>query len=272
MDFFNRAFQRSLVFFAGVIILWFVLTQIYGRLDDQLPLVIAIFITYLISAYVILPRFIFLSVFLLNRGKIPRMTRDTGGLYADPVNIILSGTIVDLNNAFCMIGWNKADSLNLKNSWKMIQSIIFNRSYYNAPFSSLYLFGRKQDLGYQKNISKSPKKRHHVRFWAAKSAPTEELEDILFWFKKHNVDTLASQVWVGSASEDIGIGIKWLTYQITHRTNKDVDKERDYILGQLRKNGLIKNERIIDRFEEVGGKYLSDGNIIWAELKPYNAK
>ena len=35
--------------------------------------------------------------------------------------------------------------------------------------SILYLFGRGQDIGFQKAIDNSPRKRHHIRFWALKS-------------------------------------------------------------------------------------------------------
>ena len=44
--------------------------------------------------------------------------------------------------------------------------IAFNSPYPTAPFSTLYLFARGQDVGFQKAIDSSPRKRHHVRFWA----------------------------------------------------------------------------------------------------------
>jgi hypothetical protein len=51
-------------------------------------------------------------------------------------------------------------------SWRMIRAFVLNSPYPTAPFSTLYLFGRGQDIGFQKAIDNSPRNRHHVRFWA----------------------------------------------------------------------------------------------------------
>ena len=40
--------------------------------------------------------------------------------------------------------------------------------------SQLYLFGRGQDIGFQKAIDDSPRKRHHIRFWALALPHAEE--------------------------------------------------------------------------------------------------
>jgi hypothetical protein len=47
-----------------------------------------------------------------------------------------------------------------------MRAFLLNSSYPSAPFSALYLFGRGQDIGFQQAINNSPRKRHHVRFWA----------------------------------------------------------------------------------------------------------
>ena len=48
----------------------------------------------------------------------------------------------------------------------MTQAFVLNAPYPTAPFSTLYLFGRPQDVGFQEPIDDSPRKRHHIRFWA----------------------------------------------------------------------------------------------------------
>ena len=48
----------------------------------------------------------------------------------------------------------------------MIRAFVFNSPYPTAPFSTLYLFGRGQDVGFQKAIDNSPRKRNHIRFWS----------------------------------------------------------------------------------------------------------
>jgi hypothetical protein len=84
------------------------------------------------------------------------MTREFEGFYADSVNIVLKETITDLEQAFLAIGWDKADSLSCKSAYGMIKNFILNRPYEKAPFSGLYLFGRRQDVGFQEAIGTRP--------------------------------------------------------------------------------------------------------------------
>jgi LssY C-terminus len=72
--------------------------------------------------------------------------------------------------------------LGFANSWRMVRAFIFNSPYPAAPFSTLYLFGRGQDIGFLKAIDNSPRKRHHIRFWALSLASAEEtLGTSSFW-------------------------------------------------------------------------------------------
>src|SRR4051794_24579999 len=67
--------------------------------------------------------------------------------------------------SFAATGWSQADKLDLTSSARMVFAFVFGRSYSTAPFSTLYLFGRGQDIGFEKAIDNSPRRRHHVRFW-----------------------------------------------------------------------------------------------------------
>lgn len=272
MGFLIRSFQRVLIFIISVGVIWFIVTQVFKRLDQRLPLFVALILTYIVSAYFILPQIIRFSVMVTRRGRIPRVTRASDGLLADPVNIILEGTMEELSSAFIAMGWRKADNLTPRTGWKMIKCFVLNQPYPEAPFSPLYLFGRKQDLGFQENIGNSPRKRNHIRLWAANIDPREEISDIVYWLKKHPVDISASYFWAGAASEDLGFGLSKLTYQISHRTNNNVDKERDHILESLRRCGRIREEYYIEAGGLVAGKYISDGKILWAKIGPPSQK
>jgi hypothetical protein len=266
MGFITRWVQRIFIFCVSLGVLWFIVTQIFDRFEDRMPLFLALILTYFVSAYIFVPQIIRFTVMILRRGHIPHMTRALDGLPADPVNIILIGTPEELLSAFAAAGWHKADSLTLQSAGKMIGSLVFNRPYLQAPFSNLYLFGRNQDYGFQQAVGNSARKRHHIRFWAANIDPQTEIGNLRYWIKKHPVDPKVSTIWVGAGSEDIGLGLKKLSYQISHRTHKEIDNERDYIIDCLRKNGSIQDERPIDTGELVAGKYVSDGKIIWAKL------
>ncbi len=81
-----------------------------------------------------------------------------------------------LASAFKAMGWTQADALGLASSWRMAKAFVLNRPYPAAPFSTLYLFGRGQDVGFQCAIDNSPRKRHHVRFWGC---PLDRSEDAI---------------------------------------------------------------------------------------------
>src|SRR4029077_20699624 len=110
---------------------------------------------------------------ILKRRHVPRYTMTGDGLPGDPINLVLIGTRQQLQAAFAAAGWATADRLRLKSSWRMCRAFVLKSPYPPAPFSTLYLFGRGQDVGFQKAIDNSPRKRHHIRFWALSLAYAE---------------------------------------------------------------------------------------------------
>jgi hypothetical protein len=266
MDFLARWFQRIIIGAIALLAIWLIVTQVFERLNERLPLFIALALTYVLSAYIILPRIVQIGLFIARRGRIPQVTRTADGMPADPVNIILIGSGENLIKAFEKAGWVRAEPLSFKTAWKMATAYTFNRPYPDAPFSSYYLFGRRQDYGFQEPIGRSPRSRHHIRFWAANLDPDADPADFKYWTKKHTVDPMMPLIWVGAGTEDLGIGLSALTYQVTHRTNKYVDEERDYIFEALRSVSAVTDERYVESNREVEGKYVSDGRILTATL------
>ncbi|MGY4308052.1 hypothetical protein ACVIJ6_005295 [Bradyrhizobium sp. USDA 4369] len=68
---------------------------------------------------------------------------------------MLVGTLQQLRSAIAGIGRSKADQLGLSSSWGLVRAFVLNSPYPTAPFSTLYLFGRAQDIGFQKAIDNS---------------------------------------------------------------------------------------------------------------------
>ena len=161
----KRLLRRIVVLGLGILTVWLI-AFVFRFTDSRLPTVLALAITYGVAAYIILPRIVRMSLKVLQRKRVPRFTITGDGLPGDPVNLVLTGTLQQLNAAFKLAGWSQADRLGLASSWRMIRSFVFNSPYPTAPFSTLYLFGRGQDVGFQKAIDNSPRKRHHIRFWA----------------------------------------------------------------------------------------------------------
>ncbi len=267
MRFFIRLIERIFIFSLSAFLFWFIANNIFDRLEQKIPFFFSLILTYIITAYFIYPKIVNFIYMISRRGRIPRVTKAIDGLPADIVNIILVGTKKDLITAFSKIGWCQADKLTIKNNWKIIKGFVLNTPYINAPFSKLYLFGRMQDIGFQENIGNSPRKRNHIRFWAANIDPRKNVGDFRYWFKKHTVDVSEQNYWVGAGSEDLGLGLTKFTYQISHRTNKYIDKQRDYIFDLLKKHNCVYGEHFISPGEIVAGKYISDGRILFAEIE-----
>ncbi|WP_238297753.1 LssY C-terminal domain-containing protein, partial [Methylobacterium soli] len=193
------------------------------------------------------------------------------GLPGDPVNIALIGTSEALRSAFLRAGWTQADPLGIGSSWRMACAFILNRPYPGAPFSTLYLFDRGQDVGFQRPIGDSPRKRHHVRFWGI---PIERAEDTLdtaaFWLASHPPIGAERALWIGAATKDVGISLTRLSFQITHATDADTDAERAFLVGELTEHGGIGPVRYHRPGERLSigtvNRYVSDGLVAVADL------
>jgi hypothetical protein len=159
-----RLIRRLIVAGLGVLSVWLIVFVVYRTADNRLPWTLAVAVTYALAAYVILPRAVRIGLKILQRQRVPRYTITGDGLPGDPVNLVLVGTLSQLRAAFTRAGWAEADKLTLRSSWRMVRCFLLNSPYRTAPFSTLYLFGRGQDIGFQKAIGDSPRKRHHIRF------------------------------------------------------------------------------------------------------------
>ena len=235
----KRLLQRLLILGLGILSVWLIVFVVFEFADRRLPWFLALGLTYGIAAYIILPRAVRMGLKVLQRKSVPSFTTTGDGLPGDPVNLALVGTLQQLRAAFATAGWSEADRLDLASSWRMVRAFVFKSPYPTAPFSTLYLFGRGQDIGFQKAIDNSPRKRHHIRFWASSLARAEDtsVEDTWatasFWRNTDRPPDDASVLWVGAGTKDTGLSLTQLTFQITHATDSDANAERDYIVAEL---------------------------------------
>ncbi|MFZ0021752.1 MAG: LssY C-terminal domain-containing protein, partial [Acetobacteraceae bacterium] len=237
---FKRLLQRLLIIGLGVVSVWLIVFVVFRFADHRLPWVLALGVTYGLAAYVILPRAVHMGLKILQRRHVPRFTITGDGLPGDPVNLVLTGTLQQLRSAFATAGWSEADRLGLSSSWRMIGAFVLDRPYPTAPFSTLYLFGRGQDIGFQKAIDDSPRKRHHIRFWALALTYAEQtVGTAAFWLNTDRPPEDARVLWVGAGTRDTGFSLTRLTFQVTHATDADTNAERDYIATELRRSRVI---------------------------------
>lgn len=132
----------------------------------------------------------------------------------DPVNLVVIGDFATLISAFAA-RWDESETITLETCWKTAKSFLLGSEYRYSPVSSLYLFGRSQDIALQRT-RRSINVRLHLRLW---------LTELRF---------LDKPVWVGQVSRDIGVRFTTKTWNLTtHRIDADVDEARDYVLEDL---------------------------------------
>ncbi|MEO5917278.1 MAG: LssY C-terminal domain-containing protein [Luteolibacter sp.] len=214
-------------------------------------IVLVLLAIYLLIAYIVMPQ--------LDRRKVHRhpdleagehLTRTGTGLPGDPLDISLVGSEADVVLALHAAGWDPADPLSFDSSVRIAVDTVFNKPDPNAPVSTLYLFGRKEDLAFEKPVGHSPKERHHVRLWKSK-----EPKD-------------GRPLWLGSATHDIGVELSRTTGQVTHHIAADVDTERDMLISELSAAKHVLETTWIDGYQTVlqgrnggGDPWHTDGRL-----------
>jgi hypothetical protein len=178
---------------------------------------------WLLAAYLVLP---FLWTHYEHQPAMvdaPKTTVTAQGIPGDPLNVGLIGDREGLVRAMARAGWDPADPVTLRTSLEIAGSVIRDRPYPDAPVSPLFVFGRKQDLAFEKPVGDNARRRHHVRFWKAPELGRDGLP-----------------LWIGAVTFDRSVGLSHRTGQITHHIAPDVDAERDGLVADLRRAGRLR--------------------------------
>lgn len=230
-----------------------------SRRKQLAVLAVGLLLTWALAAYIVAP---FLWRGYVHRhpalDDVPGITQTSSGIPGDPLNVALIGTKADLVKIMLAAKWYPADPLSLKSCLEIAEATVFKRAYDDAPVSSLYLFGRKEDLAFEQPVGDNPRERHHVRFW-----------------KSDKLDTDGRPVWLGSAVFDKGVGLSHTTGQITHHTAADVDAERDFLFKCLQATGDLTETIVVKDFHTVrsgknggGDPWRTDGNLYEGVIAP----
>ncbi len=184
---------------------------------------------------------------------VPRSENRTGTLLGDPFNVILLGTSAEIDTAFRSAGWVRAQKPSFLAVTREVTAAIASRPAINAPVSTQYFEGRRQDLAYEL-AGPTVRIRHHIRIWL--------------------LDTL-SLVWVGAANKDVGVIFKPWEPQATHRIDAHIDRERDLIVRDLEAGGcadlgdyLNLPGAVTQARNASGQRIVSDGRTAVVRLRP----
>lgn len=277
MPLLTRAVKRLLVLVIGAFIVYLAVWRVFPFFDNRVPAAIALFATYVLMAYLVIPALFRVFRFFYNPVHLPLYCTTPDGFASDPINIALVGSRHEVVLAMETAGWYLADKKTPLNVLHQITSAMLQQPYARAPVSTLYLFGRKQDLAFEKEIKGGRGYRHHVRFWAADLDLAEEFEShVRFWHRFHrpSLKRPHAQLWVGAASKDIGFAPIRHNAQVTHMIDPDTNSERQLIQRDLKKAHKLRSHRMVSVNKPFSLKnrawrgYLqSDGQITVCELR-----
>jgi LssY-like putative type I secretion system component LssY len=213
--------------------------------------VVALVVAWLLLAYLILPALWRHYEHHPTLENAPKTTWTVQGIPGDPLNVGLIGTEKQLIKAMLGSGWDNADPVTLKSSIRIAGSVLRDRPYVDAPVSSLFVFGRKQDLAFEKPVGNSASHRHHVRFW-----------------KSTEYGRGGLPLWIGAVTYDRSVGVSHRTGQITHHIGADIDAERDGLFADLGKKGWLTEEFQVTGVGTTllgrnggGDRYYTDGEL-----------
>ena len=239
-QFTSRLAKRFAILIPGIIIAYLSVRDVFPYFHRRLPVALAVFVTYILGAYIFIPAIIRVIRMLRPADHLPVYCVTPDGFASDPINIGIIGTRKQLIQAMGKAGWYMADPHTPRYLLRHALSFFLDWEYLNAPVSSLYLFGRKQDLAFEIPISGATE-RHHVRFWATTYEEGKRLTvRNIHWHHRNSRIEGDNLLWVGAASQDVGIAPIRHNLQLTHMIHPDTNAERELIVEQLRAQDLVK--------------------------------
>ena len=189
--------------------------------------------------------------------NVPRRVGDLQGNPGDMVNYALIGTEDQVTKAFAAAGWVQVDKTTQDAVVHGLVSTLSHAAYTEMPMSTLYLFGRSQDLSFARAAPLEVAAiRHHLRVWKT----TETVGGEPFW--------------VGSATHDNGFEKDQRNGGITHHIDSNVDQERDFLEQSFAGAGVLAGAAYVMPSDPLttaktatGGSFESDGRIVVMDLK-----
>ena len=202
----------------------------HSKIKVALVVIATIFAGYGIVAYVALPSIWTHYEHQKGLAGLTMLTRTAQGIPGGPLNVGLVGSKEDVLCAMHAAAWYPADPITLRSSLEIIGSVVLDRPYRDAPVSSLFYDGRREDLAFEKPDGKSADRRHHVRFWEVLKQGEER-----------------RPVWLGSVTFDRDVGLSRDTGQVTHHIAPDIDAARGGLTDDL------KAAKVVVAIYEVSG-------------------
>jgi hypothetical protein len=180
----------------------------------------------------------------------PLTTFNRYGKPGDPINMQIHGVAGQIGAAFATAGWYRADEIDFITSARISIDSILGRAYSTAPVSNLYLYGRKEDLAFERP-GHNVRQRDHIRLWNTSRGGSD-----------------SRPIWIGSATKDIKVELSKTNHLPTHCIAPDLDDERDLVVSELAQTGFAVEDttrpgfgKETDGFNGGGDPYFTDGQV-----------
>lgn len=172
----------------------------------------------------------------------------------DPLNLIIVGSLDQIVDAFTQAGWSTAKRLGVRSAAGTVRAMASDQGYGEAPVSQLYLYGRSEDLAFEKMLD-TFMKRHHLRLWRTDRTTAD-----------------GRPIWLGASTHDIGLDVH--PGVVSHAIDPDLDAERTKVGADLTVAGSVAAEQLVtppNHLSEgrtaTGGPWKTDGRLLLIELK-----
>jgi hypothetical protein len=189
-------------------------------------------------------------------------TNTAGDGEGDPLNVVIVGAGEEVISALAASGWSFTEAITADSVRRMVGAAIAEKSFLTAPVSSLYAFGRKQDVALQRGRT-TIAQRNHMRLWLAP-------------FRSEG-----RPVWVGQVSRDIGVKATTRSPTLTtHVIDPVIDESREYLLHSLLHHDAVSRFAFVrgvgeathekPRYNLTGDPYITDGMrlVVWISSEP----
>ncbi len=180
----------------------------------------------------------------------PLTTFNPHGQPGDPINIQFLGTDGQIGAAFAAAGWYRADEIDFITSARICADSVLGRAYSTAPVSNLYLYGRKEDMAFERP-GHTVRQRDHIRIWNTGRKGTDR-----------------RPIWIGSVTKDTKVELAKTNHLPTHHISPNVDAERALAVSELTQTDFVVEETTRPGFGKVtqgvnggGDPYFTDGQV-----------
>lgn len=185
----------------------------------------------------------------------PQRASGKTGKPGDPLNLIFVGSQPEILQAFEQAGWEIPEQATGGSISRSTRAAIQDVGYGKAPVSDLYLYGKKEELAFEKMFNTFTK-RHHLRLWQTPAKTAD-----------------GRGIWLAASTHDIGIDVH--PGVVSHAIDPNIDLEREKVGADLMVSGAVAAEQLVTRpnplsqgMTATGGTWSTDGHLRVIVLKP----